>query len=159
VTKIKKMSDQTKPGLLDVNVLIALIDPAHEFHSPAHLWFQRNRKHGWATCPLTENGCLRILSKPGYPFPGLTVARVRDIMTELVGADGHRFWPDSVSILEAKRLDLSAAVPRNLTDLYLLRLAIASHGRLITFDRTIPWQLVTGCKPGDLQVLPDDRTS
>ena len=57
-----------KPGLLDVNVLIALIDPAHEFHAPAHFWFQQNRKHGWATCPITENGCLRILSKPDIRF-------------------------------------------------------------------------------------------
>jgi hypothetical protein len=98
-----------KPGLLDVNVLIALIDPAHEFHAPAHLWFQHNRKYGWATCPITENGCLRILSKPGYPFPGLTVARVQGILAELAGAEGHRFWPDSVSILEADRFDFAGA--------------------------------------------------
>lgn len=157
-TSDAKMSDKTRPGLLDVNVLIALIDPAHEFHAPAHLWFQRNRRHGWATCPLTENGCLRILSKPGYPFPGLTVARVRRILVELVAAEGHRFWPDSVSILEARRFDLAAAVPKNLTDLYLLRLATAFHGRLITFDLTIPWQMVTGCKPADLHVLQREQT-
>lgn len=151
-----------KPGLLDVNVLIALIDPAHEFHAPAHLWFQQNRKYGWATCPITENGCLRILSKPGYPFPGLTVARVRDILAELADAEGHRFWPDSVSILEANRFDLAGAGPKILTDLYLLRLAAASEGRLITFDRTIRWQWVTGCGPDDLEILPgksDKRTS
>jgi uncharacterized protein len=142
-----------KPGLLDVNVLIALIDPAHEFHAPAHVWFQRNRKHGWATCPITENGCLRILSKPGYPFPGLTVARVRDILAELAGAEGHRFWPDSVSLLEANQFELAGALPKNITDLYLLRLAAAFDGRLITFDRTIQWQWVTGCGPGDLEVL------
>src|SRR5580704_3327795 len=143
-----------KPGLLDVNVLIALIDPAHEFHAPAHLWFQQNRKYGWATCPITENGCLRILSKPGYPFPGLTPARVRDILAELAAAEGHRFWPDSVSILEANRFDLAGVGPKTLTDLYLLRLAAASEGRLITFDRTIRWEWVIGCGPGDLEVLP-----
>lgn len=142
-----------KPGLLDVNVLIALIDPAHEFHVPAHLWFAHNRKYGWATCPITENGCLRILSKPGYPFPGLTVANVRDILAELAAAEGHLFWPCSVSLLETNRFDLAAALPKNLTDLYLLRLAAAFHGRLITFDRTIRWQWVTGCVPGDLEVL------
>jgi len=142
-----------KPGLPDVNVLIALMDPAHEFHTPAHVWFQHNRQYGWATCPITENGCLRILSKPGYPFPGLTVARVHDILTRLVAAEGHRFWPDSVSILEAKRFDLAGAGPKSLTDLYLLRLAAAFDGRLITFDRTIRWQCVTGCAPDDLEVL------
>jgi uncharacterized protein len=142
-----------KPGLLDVNVLIALMDPAHEFHAPAHTWFEQNRKHGWATCPITENGCLRILSKPGYPFPGLTVARVRDILAELARAEGHRFWPDCVSLLEANQFDLAGATPKNLTDLYLLRLAASFDGRLITFDRTIRWQWVTGCGPADLEVL------
>jgi toxin-antitoxin system PIN domain toxin len=142
-----------KPGLLDVNVLIALIDPAHEFHAAAHVWFQRNRRYGWATCPITENGCLRILSKPGYPFPGLTVSLVRDILARLVGSEGHRFWPDSVSILEANRFELAGAGPKNLTDLYLLRLATSFEGRLITFDRTIRWQWVTGCGPDELAVL------
>ncbi len=144
-----------KSGLPDVNVLIALIDPAHEFHAQAHLWFQRNRGYGWATCPITENGCLRILSKPGYPFPGLTAPRVRDILAELARAEGHRFWPDSVSLLEENRFDLAAAGAKQVTDLYLLRLAAASGGRLVTFDRTIRWQWVTGCGPADLEVLPD----
>src|ERR1700688_4230728 len=129
----------TKPGLLDVNVLIALIDPAHQFHASAHTWFKSHRSDGWATCPITENGCLRILSKPGYPFPGLTVTRVRDILAELAAAAVHPFWPDSVSILETNRFDFAGVGPKILTDLYLLRLATASDGRLITFDRTIRW--------------------
>jgi toxin-antitoxin system PIN domain toxin len=150
-----KTSDKApqKPGLLDVNVLIALIDPAHEFHAAAHVWFQRNRKYGWATCPITENGCLRILSKPGYPFPGLTVRLVRDILAQLVESEGHRFWPDSVSILDANRFELAGAGPKNLTDLYLLRLATAFDGRLITFDRTIRRDWVIGSGPDDLEVL------
>jgi hypothetical protein len=142
-----------KPALLDVNVLIALIDPAHEFHLTAHAWFQANRKYNWATCPITENGCLRILSKPGYPFPGLTIARVREIMVELSRVEGHQFWPDSVSLLDADQVDLSGTAPGNLTDLYLLRLAVEFKGRLVTFDRTIRWQRVAGCGQGDLEVL------
>jgi toxin-antitoxin system PIN domain toxin len=142
-----------KAGLLDVNVLIALMDSAHEFHSAAHLWFQQNRQYGWATCPITENGCLRILSSPGYPFPGLTVARVRDMMAELVGAEGHRFWPDSVSILEGNRFDFAGAGSKVVTDLYLLGLAAALNGRLVTFDRTIRWNWVAGCGPDDLEVV------
>ena len=143
-----------KVSLLDVNVLIALIDPAHEFHASAHAWFERNRQYGWATCPITENGCLRILSNPGYPFPGLTVERVRDILAQLVGVEGHRFWPDSVSMLETNRFDLAGAGPKSVTDLYLLRLATASGGRLITFDGRIRRQRVTGCGPDDLEVVP-----
>jgi toxin-antitoxin system PIN domain toxin len=141
-------------GLLDVNVLIALIDPAHEFHEAAHVWFKANRQNGWATCPITENGCLRIMSKPGYPFPGLTVDRVRGILSELVRLDGHCFWPDSVSILHEDRFKLNRATPKQLTDLYLLALAVTQGGRLVTFDRTIPWQTVMGCNADNLEVLP-----
>jgi uncharacterized protein len=142
-----------KPGLLDVNVLIALIDPAHEFHSAAHAWFQRNRRYGWATCPITQNGCLRILSKPGYPFPGLAVPMVRDILARLTESEGHRFWPDAVSILEPKRFKFADAGPKNLTDLYLLRLAVSFDGRLITFDGTIRREWVIGSGPDNLEVL------
>ncbi len=145
-----------KPGLLDVNFLIALIDPAHESHNAAHAWFEGGRRHGWATCPITENGCLRILGKPGYPFPGLTVERVRNLLAELVASEGHRFWPDSVSMLEANRFALPKLTPKNITDLYLLRLAKASGGRLITFDGHIRWEWVTGCGPDDLEVLSHD---
>jgi uncharacterized protein len=155
VTKRRGVSAQRKPGLLDVNVLIALLDPAHEFHAAAHAWFQINRKHGWATCPITENGCLRILSKPGYPFPGLTLGRVRDILVRLASVEGHRFWPDSISILDKDGFDLAEAGPRMVTDLYLLRLAAANGGRLVTFDRTIHWNRVGGGKPEDLEILTD----
>jgi len=142
-----------KPGLLDINVLIALIDPAHQFHASAHTWFKSHRSHGWATCPITENGCLRIMSNPGYPFPGLTVEHVRGILAELVRVEGHRFWPDSLSFLEPKRFDLTQTGPKYLTDLYLLSLAISNRGCLITFDRTIPIQTITGFQPDDMEVL------
>ena len=142
-----------KPGLLDVNVLIALMDPAHEFHHAAHAWFQENRQFGWVTCPITENGCLRILSNPGYPLSGLTLQQVRDIIAEFVAATDHRFWPDSVSVLEANRFELAKAGPKNLTDLYLLRLASACGGRLVTFDRGIRWQSVAGCEADNLQIV------
>jgi uncharacterized protein len=144
---------RSKPALLDVNVLIALIDPAHEFHAQAHFWFEHNRKYGWATCPITENGCLRILSSPGYPLTGLTVEQVRGILTQLVAVEGHRFWPDSVTFLEKGQFDLAGAAAKSLTDLYLLRLALTFRGRFVTFDRTIRWQRVTGCQAGDLEVL------
>lgn len=156
-----------KPGLLDVNVLIALMDPAHQFHACAHSWFKAHRRRGWATCPITENGCLRIMSSPGYPFPGLTVERVRGILTELVGVEGHQFWPDSLSLLavnrregdrvETKRFDLSLASPKHVTDLYLLSLAIENRGCLVTFDRTIPIQAITGFQAGDIEVLPAEE--
>jgi toxin-antitoxin system PIN domain toxin len=152
------MTRQHKVGLLDVNVLIALIDPAHEFHGSAHHWFKRNRHNGWATCPITENGTLRIMGKPGYPFPGLTVNRVRGILAELVHVEGHRFWPDSFSMLDANRIDLADAGSKQLTALYLMGLAATNGGRLVTFDRTIRWRSVTGCREDNLEVLPGNST-
>jgi uncharacterized protein len=146
-------TNEKKVGLLDVDVLIALIDPAHEFHGAAHDWFKRNRRNGWATCPITENGCIRVMGKPGYPFPGLTVERVRGILVELVQVEGHRFWPESFSLLETNRVNLTDAGSRQITDLYLVGLARAFGGRLVTFDRTIRWRAVTGCKPDGVEVL------
>jgi hypothetical protein len=82
------------------------------------------------------------------------VERVRNILTRLVAVEGHRFWPDSVSLLDGGQFNLSGASAKNLTDLYLLRLALAFHGRLVTFDRTIRWQRIAGCEAADLEVLP-----
>ena len=80
-----------RSALLDVNVLIALIDPSHEFHDSAHAWFQMNRRYGWATCPITENACIRILGKPAYPYLGLTVAEIRAVLSEFCRSEDHRF--------------------------------------------------------------------
>ena len=143
-----------RASLLDVNVLIALLDPDHQFHDSAHSWFSRNRKRGWATCPITENGCVRILSKPAYPSAGLSVAAVREILAELCRAKDHLFWPDSTSVLDADLFDLTAVSPKNLTDVYLLSLAKARHGQLITFDASIRWQCIKRCSQDHLVVLP-----
>lgn len=142
-----------RPALLDVNVLIALLDPSHEFHDSAHAWFQRNRQYGWATCPITQNACVRILGKPAYPYLGLTVAEIRNILADFCGNDGHRFWPDSVSILETSRFDLSGAGPKNLTDLYLCGIAVAQGGRVATFDQNIRWQSVAGSGPDTVEII------
>jgi len=140
-------------ALLDVNVLIALIDPNHVFHDAAHEWFDQNRQYGWATCPITENACLRILGKPGYPYRGLTIAGVRGILARFCATREHRFWPDSVSVLDETRFGLTSAGPKNITDLYLLGMAIAQGGRLVTFDRGIREELIAGAEPGSIQII------
>ena len=101
-----------KPGLLDVNVLISLIDPAHEFHDPAHVWFQRNRKYGWATCPITENGCVRVVSKSAYPNGGITPSQVREVLAVFGTADDHLFWPDALTLLDSGLFNLTEAGPK-----------------------------------------------
>jgi hypothetical protein len=142
-----------KPALLDVNVLIALIDPAHQFHEAAHTWFEQNHQDGWATCPITENGCLRILGKPAYPYLGLSVAEIRNILTEFCANENHFFWPDSVSVLDDTRFQFAGAGSKNLTDIYLLAMAMAHGGQLVTFDQSIRWNCVTGARADNVVVI------
>lgn len=146
-----------KPSLLDINVLIALLDPEHVFHDASHIWFERNRRHGWATCPITENGCVRILSKSAYPYSGLTPSKLRELLAQFTQQKSHRFWHDSVSLLDARTFELEGAGPKNLTDVYLLGVAHANGGRLATFDRKIRWQSVSGCTAASLALIGSDQ--
>lgn len=125
-------------SLLDVNVLIALFDPSHVHHERAHRWFGRNRKHGWATCPLTLNGCIRIFSNPAYASVAAKPAEVIDRLRVLCASPHHEFWADSVSLLDEEffRPQLIAG-HQTITDIYLLGLAVRRHGTLATFDSTI----------------------
>lgn len=122
--------------LLDVNVLIALIDPAHVQHDRAHDWFAAKGKKAWATCPLTENGVLRIVGHPRYPSSPGTPAAVAELMSILLGLGGHEFWPDDVSLLDPQRIDNTRLLDSGqVTDTYLLALARTHSGQLATFDR------------------------
>ncbi len=129
--------------LLDINVLLALADPAHIHHELAHAWFKRTGKRSWATCPVTENGFIRIASHPQYPNrPGgpREVARLLQVIAAL---PGHQFWPDAMSILEFFPRD--RAIPHSqITDLYLLGLALHQGGKLATLDRRIAAELLNG---------------
>lgn len=139
--------------LLDVNVLIALIDPAHVGHDAAHRWFAAEGHADWATCPLTENGVIRIVGHPKYPnTPGSPVA-VAAIVARLRELPGHVFWPDDISLVGADHVDAAQVLtPVQVTDTYLLALTVAHGGRLATFDRRLSPKAVKGGKAA-LQVL------
>jgi len=131
--------------LLDVNVLIALIDPAHVQHDAAHDWFAKQGKKSWATCPLTENGVVRIVGNVRYPNSPGTPAAVAQLMTGLCALPGHVFWPDSISLLDDKKIDASRILgSAQVTDSYLLALAVAQGGKLSTFDRRLVVDAVHG---------------
>ena len=145
------------PGkaLLDVNVLIALIDAEHVHHRPALEWLHRERSAGWASCPITQNGCLRILSQPAYPssMPFIAVANALEALTS--GA-AHAFWPDDVSLLDGKLLRREHIHGhRQLTDLYLLALAVRHGGRFVTLDVSITLSAVRGAADRNLVRLLD----
>jgi len=141
-------------ALLDVNVLVAMFDPRHVFHAAAHHWFGQNRKAGWATCPLTINGCIRILSSPAYPVVQQTPTEIADYLRESCDTADHHFWPDSVSLLDEELFRPSMiAGHQKITDAYLLGLAVRNHGRLATFDRSIPLKAVQGARASHLAVI------
>lgn len=141
-------------SLLDVNLLVALFDPDHVHHDLAHDWFADARESGWATCPITENGFVRVLSNPSY---GASTVAVTDLVKRLHAfrkSGQHEFWSDTVSLAD-KRIFNAPFVRghRQLTDVYLLGLAFKMGGRLATFDRTIPVSAVKGATPETLQVI------
>lgn len=140
-------------ALLDVNFLIGLNDETHDFHQSATGWVIDNAAPGWATCPLTQNGCLRIMSQLRYANHK-ELAVVGQRLSEFCAAPNHRFWPDDISLLDTALFDHSKIHgPRQLTDLYLLALAVKHGGRLVTFDREIPLNAVRGAKRAHLVVV------
>jgi len=133
--------------LLDVNVLIALLDPDHIQHSTAHDWFAKVGSLDWATCPIVENGAVRILGNPKYPFAAgqSSPTTVASILRGLREASGHRFWPDDVSIFDDRFFALELLLhSRHITDSYLLALAVKNGGRFATFDRRLRTEVVRG---------------
>jgi toxin-antitoxin system PIN domain toxin len=131
--------------LLDVNVLIALIDPTHIGHDAAHQWFQGTNGAAWATCPITENGVLRIVGHPKYPNSAGSPAVVAPIVARLRALPGHVFWSDSLSLVASELVDPALLLtPGQVTDTYLLALAMSNGGRLVTFDRRLSTKAVRG---------------
>ncbi|HEX5234934.1 MAG TPA: TA system VapC family ribonuclease toxin [Silvibacterium sp.] len=124
--------------LLDVNVLIALIDPSHVQHDRAHTWFATKGRRAWATCAITENGVLRIVGHARYPNSPGTPAAMANLLTTLCALSGHQFWPDDITLLDAARIDRNRLLDSvQVTDSYLLALARAHGGQLVTFDQRL----------------------
>ena len=132
-------------ALLDVNVLIALLDRRHVHHEPAHGWFAAAKAHGWATCPLIQNAVLRILGQPRYPNSPGPPAVVAPLMAQLIRHRQHQFWPDSLSLLGQSAVDVSRLLEAGqLSDTYLLALAVNHDGQLVSFDRRLSCEGVAG---------------
>jgi len=134
-------------------MLLALFQPDHVHHSPAHQWWSENRAKGWASCPLTQNGFVRIASQPRYPKP-MRVSEAIVLLFDEVAATNHVFWPDDISLLDEGLIERTRILgPKQLTDIYLLALAVKHGGRLVTFDRAIPIAAVRGARPEHLVVI------
>ena len=140
-------------ALLDVNVLIALLDGSHIHHGAASAWLAGHIDRGWASSPITQNGCIRILSQPAYPNP-VPAAQVAERLTEAARHPSHAFWADSISLLHPGCLMWSRILSsRQVTDAYLLALAVQQGGCFVTLDRGVPLDAVSGALPEHLMVI------
>ena len=146
-------------ALLDVNVLVALFDPAHANHEAAHQWFAVNRRQGWATCPLTENGLVRVISNPRYPGRMTTIGDAIARLGSFRESGHHTFCPDDASLCDEVVLPAHIQGYRQLTDVYLFALAVTKEGRLATFDHGIALSSVEGARDRHLAFLGADSES
>ena len=137
-------------ALLDVNILVALFDATHVQHEAAHEWFALNQENGWASCPLTENGFIRVVSNPAYPGRRTTLGDAIQRLRRFRESSAHWFWPDSLSLCEEIIRPAHIQGYRQLTDVYLLALAVTKGGRLATFDGGIPLLSVAGAEAKDM---------
>lgn len=141
------------PSLLDVNVLLALLDQDHVDHDLATTWLDTAIVDGWASCAITQNGLVRILSQPRYPSP-VSPAEAIDLLARATAGPHHTFWTCDVSVLDAGAVDRSRLHgSRQVTDAYLLALAVDRGGRFVTFDRSLPLAAVPRATADDLVVL------
>ena len=140
-------------SLFDVTVLLALFQPEHVHFERAQTWWEANQQHGWASCPLTQNGFARVISQQSYRKP-LPTAEAIGRLAEQIGRTDHDFWPDDISIADAAVFDRSGILgPNQITDAYLLALAVKRGGRLVTLDQSIPLRAAHGAEPRHLAVI------
>ena len=142
-------------ALLDINLLIALLDADHVFHERAHVWWAANAENGWASCPLTENGVVRIMCHRGYSQRiHLVPSELIRLLVSFATKTDHEFWPAELSLRDkshfaAERIHGS----RQVTDIYLLGLATSHDARLVTFDESIPLSAVPASRSRNLAVV------
>ena len=127
-----------KAFLVDTNVLVALLWPSHTQHDLAAKWFKRHRARGWATCPLTEAGFIRIVSNPAFSRDAVTPLEASSLLAANTSAADHVFWPDDLPFADASAFAGARLVGhQQVTDAYLLGLAIHRGGVLASLDARI----------------------
>lgn len=140
-------------SLLDVNVLLALLDSDHIDHERAADWIDDEIGSGWASCAITQNGFVRIISQPRYPSP-ITPAEAVELLARTCDQPHHEFWPCDVSLLDGDAVDRTRVHGhRQITDAYLLALATRHDGRFVTFDQSIAISTVPGATRAHLVTL------
>ena len=139
-------------SLLDVNVLIALFDSEHIAHQRAQAWLGAAIDDGWASCPITQAGFVRIISNPRYPA-GVSAKQAIDLLAEATADPHHEFWPADLPLVGPAIDGAHVLGPGQVTDTYLLALAVTHGGRFVTFDRRIGLTAVPGATNEHMLIL------
>jgi len=140
-------------ALLDINVLIALLDVDHIHHVVARDWLASNIAEGWASCAVTQAGCIRVLSQSNYPN-AVAPAEIAQRLREATEAPFHHYWSDVPYLLSSSLVDWQWVLgSTQVTDAYLLGLAVHHGGRLVTFDHSVPRRAVRGAEQEHLLLL------
>ena len=143
-----------KAALLDINILTALLWPAHEHHEVAHAWFGGRADAPWATCSLTQLGFVRIVSNPAFSRDALSPVEALALLAENIAHPRHEFWTDSLQLPTAvKGMEARLQGFKQLTDAYLLAVAHRQRGVLATFDRGLR-TLAGDALLGSLEIVP-----
>ena len=130
-------------SLLDVNFLVAIFHSRHAHHEAAHQWFDANATEGWATCPVTISGAIRVLSNHGVGLPDARPAEVARRLRIFCQHPNHEFWSEGISLLDADLFELDFQQGyQQTTDIYLLGLAVGYEARLVTFDTRLSMRAV-----------------
>ncbi|MBI3947634.1 MAG: hypothetical protein HY321_17065 [Armatimonadetes bacterium] len=142
--------------LPDVNVLIAFAWPSHVHHRLARAWFARSAAAGWATCPFTQSGFVRISSNPRIVDGAVTPREALALLRQMTEIGRHAFWPDDLDFTRPADVPTGLLVERRqATDAYLLGLAIRRGGRLVTLDRSVADLLpAASAHRGVIKVIP-----
>jgi len=140
-------------ALLDINVLLALLDTDHTDHQRAREWIESEIEQGWASCAVTQNGFVRVISQERYPSP-IAPSEAIERLASATKTPHHEFWPCSASLLDEQVIDRSRIHgPRQVTDAYLLALATQQGGRFVTFDQSVPLAAVISATGDNLTIL------
>jgi len=140
--------------LLDANVLIAMMWPAHSAHAKVQHWLSTRAPQKWASCPMTQAAFVRIVSNPAFSPNALTLANAVALLRSNLEHPGHEFWRDEIQLTEAVEFTQTKLVGhQQITDAYLLGLAVHKKGKLVTLDRDVPALLAQTSEKRDLVVV------
>jgi toxin-antitoxin system PIN domain toxin len=143
-----------KTALLDLNILTALLWPAHEHHEAAHRWFHARPNASWATCALTQLGFVRLVSNPAFSRDALSPSAGLALLAANLSHANHEFWTETLQLPAAiKGMEPGLRGHRQLTDAYLLALASRRKGVLATFDRGLR-SIAVGTFDSALEIVP-----